>query len=65
MLVLVALFMMIFADEGGFITGIFLLTFTGFRFIVSMVASVITLKKILLDLQEEHISRKMGLFMKG
>lgn len=56
MLVLVALVMMVFAGEGGFITGVFLLAFTVLLFIVSRVAPKIALKYTLRSSREAYIA---------
>lgn len=56
MLVLVALVMMIFAGEGGFITGVFLLAFTVFLFIVSRLLPAIALKYALASPKEAYIA---------
>ena len=56
MLVLVALAMMIFAGEGGLITGMFLLGFTVFLFIVSRVTPAIALKNALNSPREAYIA---------
>jgi hypothetical protein len=64
MLVLVALVMMIFAGEGGFITGLFLLAFTVFLFIVSRVAPVIALKYTLGSPREAYIAEN-GIVYEG
>jgi hypothetical protein len=64
MLVLVALVMMIFAGEGGFITGVFLMAFTVFLFIVSRVAPVIELKYALTSPREAYIAEN-GIIYEG
>ena len=64
MLVLVALVMMIFAGEEGFITGVFLLAFTVFLFIVSRVAPAITLKYALGSPREAYIAEN-GIVYEG
>ena len=64
MLVLVALVMMIFAGEGGFITGVFLLAFTVFLFIVSRVAPAIVLKYALASPREAYIAEN-GIVYEG
>jgi hypothetical protein len=56
MLVLVAMVMMIFAGEGGFITGLLLLAFTVFLFIVSRIAPKIGLKNALRSPREAYIA---------
>ena len=56
MLVIVALVMMIFAGEGGFITGVFLLAFTVFLFIVSRLMPVIALIYALASPREAYIA---------
>jgi len=64
MLVLVALAMMIFAGEGGFITGAFLLAFTVFLFIVSRVMPAIALKYALHSPREAYIAEN-GIVYEG
>jgi hypothetical protein len=64
MLVLVALIMMIFAGEGGLITGMFLLAFTVFLFIVSRVTPAITLKNALKSPKEAYIAEN-GIIYEG
>lgn len=64
MLVLVALIMIIFAGEGGFITGVFLLAFTVFLFIVSRVAPVIQLKYALASPRDAYIAEN-GIVYEG
>jgi hypothetical protein len=64
MLVLVALVMMIFAGEGGLITGIFLLAFTVFLFIVSRVTPAIVLKNALKAPREAYIAED-GIIYEG
>jgi hypothetical protein len=64
MLVLVALAMMIFAGEGGLITGMFLLGFTVFLFIVSRVTPAITLKNALKSPREAYIAEN-GIIYEG
>ena len=64
MLVLVALVMMIFAGEGGFITGAFLLAFTVFLFIVSRVMPAIALKYALHSPREAYIAEN-GIVYEG
>jgi len=64
MLVLVALVMMIFAGEGGLITGVFLLAFTVFLFIVSRVAPAIALKYALRSPREAYIAEN-GIVYEG
>jgi hypothetical protein len=56
MLVLVALVMMVFAGDGGFITGVFLLAFTVLLFIVSRIAPKIALKYTLRSSREAYIA---------
>ena len=64
MLFLVALVMMIFAGEGGFITGVFLLAFTVFLFVVSKVAPVIVLKYALASPRDAYIAEN-GIVYEG
>jgi hypothetical protein len=64
MLVLVALVMMIFAGEGGLITGMFLLGFTVFLFIVSRVTPAIALKNALNSPIEAYIAEN-GIIYEG
>lgn len=64
MLVLVALAMMIFAGEGGFITGAFLLAFTILLFIVSRVMPAIALKYALHSPREAYIAEN-GIVYEG
>jgi hypothetical protein len=64
MLVLVALAMMIFAGEGGIITGLFLLAFTVFLFIVSRVTPAIALKYALASPREAYIAEN-GIIYEG
>lgn len=64
MLVFFALVMMIFAGEGGFITGIFLLAVTVFLFIVSRVAPRIALRYALSSPREAHIA-EIGIIYEG
>jgi hypothetical protein len=64
MLVLVALIMMIFAGEGGFITGVFLLAVTVFLFIVSRVAPKIALKYALSSSRDVYIAEN-GIIYEG
>jgi hypothetical protein len=64
MLVFFALVMMIFAGEGGFITGIFLLAVTVFLFIVSRVAPRIALRCALSSPREAYIAEN-GIIYEG
>ncbi|MFZ3148839.1 MAG: hypothetical protein WA137_07335 [Methanothrix sp.] len=64
MLVIVALVMMIFAGEGGFITGVFLLAFTVFLFIVSRLMPVIALRYALASPREAYIAEN-GIVYEG
>jgi len=64
MLALASLVMMIFAGEGGFITGIFLLAFTVFLFIVSRAAPRIVLKYALASPGEAYIAEN-GIIYEG
>jgi hypothetical protein len=64
MLVLVALVMMIFVGDGGFITGLFLLAFTVFLFIVSRIAPEIALKNALKSPREAYIAEN-GIVYEG
>ncbi len=60
----VALIMMILAGEGGFITGVFLLTFTVLLFIVSRVAPMLALKNALTAPKEAYIAEN-GIIYEG
>jgi hypothetical protein len=64
MLFLVALAMMIFAGEGGLITGMFLLGFTVFLFIVSRVTPAIVLKNALKSPKKAYIAEN-GIIYEG
>ncbi len=64
MLVLVALFMMIFAGKSVFTTGVFLLAFTVFLFIIPMVAPVVTLRNALGSSREAYIAEN-GIVYEG
>jgi hypothetical protein len=64
MLVIVALIFIIFLGEGGLITGIFLLGFTVFLFIVSRVVPVIVLKQTLKAPKEAFIAEN-GIVYEG
>ena len=64
MLVFVALVMMVFAEEGGLITGVFLLAFTVLLFIVSRVAPAIALKNALGSPREAYIAEN-GIVYEG
>ncbi|HWQ18940.1 MAG TPA: hypothetical protein VN455_04125 [Methanotrichaceae archaeon] len=64
MLVVAAIIMIIFAGEGGFITGIFLLAFTVFLFIVSRMVPVLVLKNALRAPREAYIAES-GIIYEG
>jgi hypothetical protein len=64
MLVISALVMIIFAGDGGLITGIFLLAFTVLLFIVSRVAPVLVLKGALKASGEAYIAEN-GIIYEG
>ena len=64
MLVLFALIMMTFAGEGGLITGMFLLAFTVFLFIVSRVTPAIALRNALKSPKEAYIAEN-GIIYEG
>lgn len=64
MLVVAALVMMIFAGDGGFITGVFLLAFAVFLFIVSRVTPVLSLKNALKSPRETYIAEN-GIIYEG
>jgi len=64
MLVFVALVMMVFAGEGGLITGVFLLAFTVLLFIISRVAPAIALKNALGSPREAYIAEN-GIVYEG
>ncbi len=64
MLALASLVMMIFAGEGGFISGVFLLAFTVFLFIVSRIAPAIVLKYALASPREAYIAEN-GIIYEG
>ena len=51
-----SLIMIIFAGKGGIVTGVLLLTFNVFLFIVSRVAPVLLLKNALLAPKEAYIA---------
>lgn len=64
MLVLAALVMIVFAGDGGFVTGIFLLGFTVLLFIVSIAAPALTLKNALRAPREAYIAEN-GMIYEG
>jgi hypothetical protein len=64
MLVIAALIMIIFAGDGGLITGIFLLAFTAFLFFVSKVAPLIVFKNALRTPKEAYIAEN-GIIYEG
>ncbi len=64
MLVLAAALMMIFAGEGGLITGVFLIAFAAFLFIVSRVTPALALKNALAATKEAFIA-KNGIIYEG
>ena len=64
MLIIVALFFIIFLGEGGVITGVFLLAFTVFLFIISRAVPVIVLKKALKAPKEAYIAEN-GIIYEG
>lgn len=64
MLVIAALVCIIFLGEGGLITGVFLLAFTGFLFIVSRGVPVIVLKQALKAPKEAYIAEN-GVIYRG
>lgn len=64
MLVIAALVCIIFLGEGGLITGIFLLAFTGFLYIVSRGVPVIVLKQAQKAPREAYIAEN-GLIYRG
>ncbi len=64
MLIIAALICIIFLGEGGLITGIFLLAFTGFLFIVSRGVPVIVLKQALKGPKEAYIAED-GIIYRG
>jgi len=64
MLIIAALIMIIFAGDGGFITGIFLLAFAAFLFVVSKVAPVLVFKNALRAPKEAYIAEN-GIIYEG
>lgn len=64
MLVLVALFFMIFMGEGGLLTGIVLLAFMGFLFIISRVAPYLERRRAMHAPHETFIART-GIIYEG
>ncbi|MDP3396141.1 MAG: hypothetical protein Q8S57_05700 [Methanoregula sp.] len=64
MLVLVSLFFMIFIGEGGLQTGIFLLAFTGFLFIVSRVAPGLERRRAM-EAPHEALITRTGIIYEG
>lgn len=64
MLAVAATVMIVFAGEGGFITGIFLLAFTFLLFIVSRVAPMLVLKSALMAPREAYIAEN-GIIYEG
>lgn len=65
MLIVAALVMMIFAGDGGLITGAFLLTFTVFLFIVSRITPVLALKNALKSTSREAYIAENGIIYEG
>lgn len=64
MLVVAAIIMMVFAGDGGFITGLFLLGVAVLLFIVSRVAPVLVLKNALASEKEAYIAEN-GIIYEG
>lgn len=64
MLVVAAIIMMVFAGDGGLITGVFLLAFAVILFIVSKVAPVLALKNTLESPKEAYIT-EIGIIYEG
>jgi hypothetical protein len=64
MLVIVALFFIIFLGEGGLITGVFLLAFTVFLFIISRVVPVLVRNQALKAPREAYIA-EIGIIYEG